>query len=204
MQVRELAEAGTLHRMTGEAVRTGLSEAEYLVFERSSDAKHEYLRGEMFTMAGAKRRHNLIVGNVVGELRDALRDRPCEVYPSDMRVKIEATGLYTYPDASAVCADPQFQDDAEDTLLNPEAIFEILSDSTEAYDRGKKFEHYRGIPALRDYVLVSQSERLVEHFVRQPDGTWNLRVVREGTLLRESLDVGIEIDELYLKVFEEP
>jgi Uma2 family endonuclease len=178
--------------------------AEYLAAERSSPLKHEYCDGEMFAMAGATEAHNLIVANVVGELRSALRQRPCKVYPSDMRVKIPATGLYTYPHASGVCHRPEFEDDEADTLLNPQVIFEVLSDSTEDYDRGTKFKNYRSIPSLRDYVLVSQAEVLVEHFVRQPDGSWLLREHRAGAQVElASIGCTVAVDELYLKVFHE-
>jgi Uma2 family endonuclease len=132
-------------------------------------------------MAGASEAHNLIVTNVVGELRSALRSRPCKVYPSEMRVKIPATSLYTYADASVTCDRPSFEDDKVDTLLNPQAIFEVLSESTEDYDRGTKFKNYRSIPSLNDYV--SQDEVLIEHFVRQPDGSWLLRERHAGEAL---------------------
>ncbi|MCC6551747.1 MAG: Uma2 family endonuclease [Polyangiaceae bacterium] len=174
---------------------------EYLAMERSSPQKHEYSGGEVFAMAGASKEHNLIVTNVVGELRNALRRLPCEVYPSDMRIKIPATGLYTYADASVTCDRPSFEDDEFDTLLNPQVIFEVLSDSTKDYDRGTKFKNYRSIPSLRDYVLVSQNEILVEHFVRHPDGSWILRERRTGELLElASVGCAIPVDELYLKV----
>ena len=176
--------------------------AEYLAAERSSPRKHEYFEGETFAMAGASEAHNLIVANVVGELRSALRQSPCKVYPSDMRVKIPATGLYTYPDASVTCHRPAFEDDASDTLLNPQVVFEVLSDSTEDYDRGTKFKSYRSIPSLCDYVLVSQGEILLEHFIRQPDGAWLLREHGAGGRLElTATGCAVQVDELYLKVF---
>ena len=189
--------------MNAEAARKRMwTPAEYLAAERSSPRKHELFEGELFAMAGASEAHNLIVANVIGEMRSALRQLPCKVYPSDMRVKVPATGLYTYPDASITCDRPAFEDDEADTLLNPQVIFEVLSDSTEDYDRGTKFKNYRTIPSLRDYVLVSQREVLVEHFVRQPDGTWVLREYRAGARLA-LLATGceVDVDELYLKVF---
>jgi Uma2 family endonuclease len=191
--------------MNGEAApRRTLTPAEYLTAERSSPQKHEYHDGEMFAMAGASEAHNLIVANVVGELRAALRQRPCKVYPSDMRVRIPATGLYTYPDASVVCQKAQFEDEQADTLLNPQVIFEVLSDSTEDYDRGTKFKNYRRLPSLRDYVLVSQGEILVEHFIRQPDGSWLLREHHLGERVElASIGCAISVEELYLKVFGE-
>lgn len=175
---------------------------EYLAAERASHQKHEFCDGEVFAMAGGSEAHTLIVANIVGELRSALRQRPCKVYPSDMRVKIPARGLYTYPDASAVCGRPEFEDDQADTLLNPQAIFEVLSDSTEDYDRGTKFKNYRSVASLRDYVLVSQSEILIEHFIRQPDGAWLLREHRAAAQIElASIGCAIAIDEIYLKVF---
>ena len=177
--------------------------AEYLAWERTAPSKHEYFGGEVFAMAGAKRRHNLLVANVVGELREALRRRPCEVYPSDMRVKVPATGLYTYPDALVVCDQPLFEDDEEDTLLNPMVLVEVLSKSTASYDRGEKFESYRAIPSFLEYVIVSQQKVLVEHFVRQSDGSWLMRERRAGERLElTSVRASIAVDEIYLKVFD--
>src|SRR5262245_46847116 len=125
---------------------------QYLVLERKADFKSEYLNGYIIAMAGASREHNLIAGNLHGELRSQLKGRPCETYVSDMRVFIDRTGLYTYPDIVAVCGEARFQDDGVDTLLNPTVIVEVLSDSTERYDRGRKFGHYRQLPSLREYV----------------------------------------------------
>jgi Uma2 family endonuclease len=177
---------------------------EYLAKERASGQKHEFFDDEIFAMAGGSEAHNLIVANIVGELRSTLRQRPCKVYPPDMRVKIPSTGLYTYPDASVVYHRPEFEDDVADTLLNPQVLFEVLSDSTEDYDRGTKFKNYRSIASLRDYVLVSQEEVLVEHFSRQADGSWVLREHRAGGRIEfEAIGCGIAIDEMYLKVFGE-
>jgi Uma2 family endonuclease len=142
------------------AERRKMSPVEYLALERSSREKHEYCDGEVFAMAGASREHNLIVANVVGELRAALRHRPCEVYPSDMRLKVPAAGTYSYPDASALCGSAEFEDAEVDTLLNPAVIVDVLSESTEDYDRGTKFKNYRSIPSFREYVVVSQTEVL--------------------------------------------
>jgi len=176
---------------------------EYLAFERSSAEKHEFFQGEIFAMAGASREHNLIVSNINAELRNLLRKRPYEVYPSDMRIMIPATGLYTYPDVSVVCGGPLFDDDQNDTLLNPQVIFEVLSENTERYDRGKKFENYRSIPSLAEYVLVSQDAILVEHYARQPDGAWLLREFRQGSKLAlAAIGCEIAVDEIYLKVFQ--
>jgi len=127
-----------------------LSEEEYLEFERNSEIKHEYFDGEIFAMSGASEAHNLIVANVIGELGSQLKKKPCRVYPSHMRVKIESTKFYTYPDVMIVCEKENFADDKEDMQLNPDVIIEVLSDSTESYDRGKKFSHYRQIASLKE------------------------------------------------------
>src|SRR5437867_12261501 len=136
--------------------KTHLSPEEYLSLDRKSEVRSEYFDGDMVAMSGGSREHNLIVTNLVRELSLHLKGRPCEVYPSNMRVKISATGLYTYPDVVVVCSDPQFEDESVDTLINPTLIAEVLSDSTEAYDRGAKFAHYRKIDSLLEYLLVSQ------------------------------------------------
>jgi Uma2 family endonuclease len=132
-----------------------LTPEEYLARERQVDTKSEFYDGELFAKAGASRSHNLIVGNVTGELRAQLRGRPCEVYPADMRVKVSETGLYAYPDVVVVCGEPRFEDEHLDTLLNPTVIVDVLSPSTEAYDRGEKFAQYRKLASLREYVLIA-------------------------------------------------
>src|SRR5262245_53404962 len=126
--------------------QTGLSAAEYLALERAAEERHELIDGEMFAMSGGTREHSLIALNIGGELRAALRLKPCEVFNSDMRIRVEARNRYTYADAIALCGPPQFLDETRDTLLNPTAIFEVLSDSTESYDRGEKFAGYRTLP----------------------------------------------------------
>jgi Uma2 family endonuclease len=149
-----------------------LTPAEYLAFERQSDIKHEYFQGELFAMAGASRQHARIATNLAYLFVGQMKGRPCDVFSGDMRVKVSATGLYTYPDASVVCGRPRFADKEMDVLLNPTVIVEILSKSTEAYDRGGKFAQYRTLDSLLDYLLVSQDRPLIERFTRQPDGGW--------------------------------
>jgi Uma2 family endonuclease len=149
-----------------------LTPTEYLAFERQSDVKHEYFRGELFAMAGASRQHVTISTNLAYLLVGQLKGRPCNVFNGDMRVKVSSTGLYTYPDASVVCGRPRFEDKELDVLLNPTVIVEILSKSTEAYDRGEKFAQYRTLDTLADYLLLSQNRPLIERFTRQPDGVW--------------------------------
>lgn len=131
---------------------------EYLTLERQAQCKSAYYAGEIFATAGASRWHNLIVTNVLRELSLQLKGRPCTTYPSDMRVKVSPTGLYTYPDVTVVCGEAQSEDHQQDTLLNPTLIVEVLSESTEAYDRGGKFAHYRKLPSLLEYVLITQTK----------------------------------------------
>jgi Uma2 family endonuclease len=141
--------------------KTEYTPEEYLALERNAEAKSEYFAGEIFLMAGASERHNLIVANLIAEFRSQFKNRACKVYPSDMRVKVSASGLYTYPDVTVVCGEPQFEDEHKDTLLNPTLIIEVLSESSEAYDRGKNFEHYRSLKTLSDYLIIAQDKRVL-------------------------------------------
>lgn len=179
-----------------------LTPEEYLALERQAETKSEYLNGEIFAMSGGSFPHNLISGNLVGELRQVLKRSPCRVCPGDQRIHIPATGLYTYPDAVVVCGEPRFEDEELDTLLNPTLIVEVLSPSTEAYDRGKKFEHYRSIDSLAEYLLVSQSEPRVEQFLRQEDGIWLFKAFagRDARMPLPSLGCEIALAEIYDKV----
>jgi Uma2 family endonuclease len=175
---------------------------EYLALERQAQCKSEYYAGDIFALAGASRWHNLIVANVVGELRSQLKGRPCTTYPSDMRVKISPTGLYTYPDVIVVCGAAQFEDNQQDTLLNPTLIVEVLSESTEAYDRGGKFAHYRKLASLMEYVLIAQTKPHIEHYVRQPDNRWLLSEADtpHDTIHLPSIDCHLALAEVYDKV----
>jgi Uma2 family endonuclease len=179
-----------------------LTPEEYLAIERKSETKSEYLKGEMFAMVGASRKHNLIAGNIFGELRQKLKGRPCEAYTNDMRVRIPATGLYTYPDVVVVCGEPQFEDDYLDTLLNPTLIVEVLSESTESYDRGKKAGFYRSVEFIAEYLLVSQDEYRVEQYVKQADGKWLLTDIRslESTVELISLQCTLPMKDIYDRV----
>lgn len=140
---------------------------EYLTLERRADHKSEFLGGEIFAMAGASFRHSVLVANIMRELGARLRQGSCLPVASDQRVQVPSTRLNTYPDVVVVCGEPEFTDDRLDTLINPTVLVEVLSESTEAYDRGEKFAHYRRIASLTDYVLVSQDKRRVEHYTRQ-------------------------------------
>ena len=175
---------------------------EYLALERQAQYKSEYYAGEIFAMAGASRWHNLIVTNVVRELSLQLKGRPCTTYPSDMRVKISPTGLYAYPEVTVVCGEARFEDTQQDTLLNPTLIVEVLSDSTEAYDRGGKFAHYRKLDSLMAYVLITQTKPHVEHYLRQPDNRWLLSEADSvhDTIHLPAIDCHLALAEVYDKV----
>ncbi|HEV7860715.1 MAG TPA: Uma2 family endonuclease [Pyrinomonadaceae bacterium] len=149
-----------------------ITEEEYLAIERGAETKSEYFAGAMFALAGASRRHNRIVTNLVTSLDSQLKERPCNVYSSNLRVRINQTGLYTYPDVVVTCGEEMFSDEHHDVLLNPQVIIEVLSDSTEAYDRGEKFEHYQQVESLAEYLLVSQHACRVEKYLRQDQKSW--------------------------------
>ena len=154
------------------AVQTRLTPEEYIAFERKAlpraeIIRHEYINGELIAMSGASRAHNLITGNISGELRTLLRGSRCETYANEMRVSTPTTTSYFYPDVVVVCEEPRFEDEVFDTLLNPIILVEVLSPSTQVYDRREKFAHYRQLPSLQEYVLVSQDKVLVEHYRRQ-------------------------------------
>jgi Uma2 family endonuclease len=179
-----------------------LTPQEYLARERLAEFRSEFYRGETFAMSGGSPRHSLIGTNALRELSAALRGRPCTAYNSDLRILISASGLYTYPDASVICGEIEFDDRFRDTVLNPTLLAEVLSISTEAYDRGKKFEHYRKIPSLRKYLLISQDRPAVERFARNPDDTWTLTVTSglDQSIVLTAIGVTLSLAELYEKV----
>lgn len=178
---------------------------EYLEMERNSSVKHEFYKGEIFAMAGAKERHNLIVSNLIIAFGTRFKNQPCFVYPSDMRVAIDKNDHYTYPDVILVCGERKFLDNKNDTLLNPNVIIEVLSESTENYDRGKKFEAYRTIPSLQEYMLVSSDRKKIEVFSKSPDGRWYLFESDPSESVEiTSLKTNISLSEVYDKIeFEE-
>lgn len=179
-----------------------LTPKQYLARERSSQTKGEYLDGEVFAMTGASERHNLIAGNTFASLHAQMKGRPCNVYPSEMRIKVATPGLYTYPDVTVVCGGVELEDEDRDTLLNPTVIVEVLSKSTAAYDRGEKFEHYRKIPSLMEYLLVAQDKCLVEHYQRQPEDRWLLSEANslEEVLELPAIECRLALAEVYDKV----
>lgn len=174
---------------------------EYLALERQAETKSEYINGEIYAMAGASRAHNLITSNFARELGNQLRERPCETYISDMRVRVRPTGLYTYPDVVVACGQPRFDDAHLDVLLSPTVIIEVLSDSTEAYDRGAKFAHYRYLDSLQEYVLVAQDRMQVDHYARV-ESQWLLTAYNKpGNILElPSIECAFPLAEIYSRV----
>jgi Uma2 family endonuclease len=180
--------------------RRYLSTEEYLEIEREAEVRSEYLDGEMFAMAGGSPTHNQIVGNVIIAVGIRVRGRGCRVYPSDQRISTPATGLYTYPDTAVVCGPPEFRGPHGDTLLNPVLIFEVLSPSTEGYDRGVKFTHYQSLASLQEYVLIAQDRPSVGRFHRQEGGTaWVYEESSDlaGSLRLASLGCDLPLAEIY-------
>jgi Uma2 family endonuclease len=175
---------------------------EFLTFERSSDEKHEYYDGVIVAMSGASRAHNTISTNITGLLWQQLKGKDCENFSSDMRVFVPKTLLYAYPDIVVVCGESQFVDEVPDTLTNPLVLVEILSDSTESYDRGKKFENYRAIDSLQEYVLVSQDRAAIEKYAKHGDGFWLLTDATgfEDSIMLDSIGCALKLADVYDKV----
>jgi Uma2 family endonuclease len=175
---------------------------EYLELERASLEKYQYYRGEVFAMSGASPLHNRIVVNLIRHLGNALADGPCVVFPADQRIKCP-TALYTYADASIVCGEAEFiKQQGLDTLINPKVIFEVLSPSTEQFDRGNKFEDYQSLESFQEYVLVAQDRPHVAHFVREQDGSWRLRMFNgiESTLQLATVDCQLSFRAIFDRV----
>jgi Uma2 family endonuclease len=180
-----------------------ISEAEYLEFERASETKHEYFRGEVFAMAGASKDHNSIAGSIYRHLYDQVRKKGCQLFASDMRLKVLATGLFTYPDLAVYCGDIVFTGDKPDTVTNPTIIIEVLSPSTELHDRNTKFRHYQQIPSLQEYILVSQDTPRIESFRRQKDkDTWTFVDIKglDGTIEFPTIEATLALANAYEQV----
>jgi Uma2 family endonuclease len=176
---------------------------DWLACERAAtDQRSEYVAGEVFAMAGGSEAHNLIVANLVRELGNQLKRRPCRVYPSDMKVHIAAADVGAYPDVMVICGERVFHDERRDVVTNPTLIVEVLSESTEAYDRGDKFRHYRSLASLQAYLLLSQARMQAELFLRQPDGTWSLRGFQEPaeSIPLPVIEAELALAEVYDKV----
>jgi Uma2 family endonuclease len=175
---------------------------QYLDADRKAEYKSEYYQGVVYAMAGGSPVHSLIIGNLAGELRQAVKKRRCFVYPTELRLRVTPLGLYTYPDIMVVCGDPLFCDDQKDTVTNPVLIVEVLSKSTEGHDRGFKFSQYRKVESLQEYILVSQHEPRIERYLRQPGDQWLLTESSglDRSLQIESLACTIPLAEIYDKV----
>jgi Uma2 family endonuclease len=183
------------------APRSKVRVEDYLERERSGSEKHVFWDGEVYAMAGALPAHNAIVANVLSELRALTRRGPCQPFASDLEVHVPLRNGFVYPDATVVCGDLTYFADTRDVITNPSVVVEVLSEGTEAFDRGEKAIGYRAIPSLRDLVFVSQAERYVEHYARRDDGAWVLREFRGGDAVTlEILGGTLRLDEIYLKV----
>jgi len=187
--------------MVAQPKKSSLTAEEYLAVERKARFKSEFYKGEMFAMAGADKAHNLIVSNVLRVLGNQLLERDCNLYPSDMRVKVRQLDKYTYPDISVTCGEEIFEDDQVDTLLNPVLIIEVLSDSTEAYDRGMKFEHYQHIGALSEYLLIAQNSCRVEQYMRQHNKKWTYQEFHslDDVVALKAIGCVLALKEIYFK-----
>lgn len=188
------------YALMGSAAKKLMTAVEYLEFERNSFEKHEFYSGEIYAMAGAKERHNLIVSNLIATIGIQIKNKPYVVYPSDMRVVIDEYNHYTYPDVTLVCGERKFLDIKNDSLLNPNVIIEVLSDSTEKYDRGKKFEAYRNIISLREYMLVSSEHKKIELFTKTTDGKWLFSENTLDEIIIPMLDLTLLLSDVYDKV----
>jgi Uma2 family endonuclease len=174
-----------------------LSYAEYLALEAQSETKHEYLHGEIFAMAGGTIEHGRLQVEIIVQLRLGLENRSCRVFSSDVRIRVEETDLATYPDGTVVCGELQVSPKDKNAIANPLLLVEVLSDSTEAYDRGQKFAHYRRIPSLREYLLVSQQRPHLELYRKTESGRWELLEATAGESLELALGVRLDVDAIY-------
>lgn len=183
---------------------TLINQRDYLAFERGSEFRHEFYRGEVFQISGASREHNIIVFNLANQIGSQLRGKDCEGYANDMRVHTPVTGIYTYPDLVIVCGEPKFLDSEFDTLLNPVVLIEVLSPTTADYDRGKKFWHYQSIESLREYLLIAQDEVKIEHLIKQSDGRWAVSEYAsiDAKIELPSIEIALETSEIYEKVLK--
>ena len=183
-----------------------ISIEEYLDAEETSLEKHEYYKGEIFAMAGAAIAHNRVVRNTLIEIGNYLYDKSCEIFPSDVRIHIEANSLFTYPDLTIFCEELKLYKNRNDTALNPTIIIEVLSKSTQEYDRGTKFNLYRQISSLKEYIMISSTEFLIEKYTRQSDNMWLFTTYynADDFFIIESIGLTVKVKDLYRNVnFEE-
>jgi Uma2 family endonuclease len=187
--------------MASAALKNTCTPQEYLALERQAEFKSEYLNGVIVAVAGANRHHSLITGNISQSISNQLARRPRETYSSNMRVLVNRTGLYAYPDVFVVCGEPRFEDSEVDTLLNPTVIVEVFSPTTESLDPGKKFTHYRQLESLREFVIVADDEILVERYLRRGD-EWIFTDFRhlDDTLSLTSIDCHVPLREIYARI----
>lgn len=181
-----------------------MSPAEYLAWERTQREKHQLLHGEVYAMAGGSPRHNRLCARILARLDAALRGSSCGPFSSDQKVFIPATSNFVYPDGTVVCGPVELHPGTNDVIDNPKVVVEVLSKSTEQHDRGDKWEDYRSIPSLADYVLVSQRLPRLEHFARESDGSWRYRVVGAGGRLELTIGTVLVVDEIFEGAFELP
>ncbi|HEX7316798.1 MAG TPA: Uma2 family endonuclease [Pyrinomonadaceae bacterium] len=181
---------------------THVTPEEYLAAERLSETRSEYLDGGVFPMPGATINHVQLVSNVAFELGLQLRTGPCRVLMSDLKVRMPDSRKFFYPDVVVVCAEPQFHDERKDVILNPDLVVEVLSPSTEAFDRGAKFRAYQTIESLKEYLLVSQGKPLIEQYIRNDDGEWRYRAAEglESSLTLPSIECTLNLGAAYDKV----
>jgi len=184
------------------SVATRVSPEEYLERERKAETKSEYRNGAIVAMAGASIVHARIISNLMFQIHSALRHGPCEVFSTDLRLAVRAASLFTYPDVMVICGEPELADERRDIILNPVVLIDVLSRSTQDYDRGEKFAAYRTIPSLTEYLTVSQDKILVEQHTRQPDEPWLRREFRElsATIELKSIGVELRVADVYEKV----
>ncbi len=174
---------------------------EYVALDRASEERHEYVNGEAFAMAGGRPEHAVVTGNVYAALRGTLRGKPCLALNEAQKIATPRTAAYHYPDASVICGDPIRDSRDENAFVNPTVLVEVLSPTTADYDRGGKFVHYRSLETLREYVVVDESARLVEHHERQGDGdTWLMTVRRTGSFALRSIDATLAVEDLWVDV----
>lgn len=182
--------------------KTLISEQDYLEEERKALKKREYYKGEVFAMVGATQNHNAITGSLIGELYAFLKGRSCKVYPGDLRVHNPENGLYTYPDVTIVCGKEEYLDEEFDTLLNPTVLIEVLSPTTEGYDRGTKFKLYRSIPSLKNYIMISSTDFSAEIYTRMDNDEWNLTMAKEmdGIIHISAIDFDLPLKDVYAQM----
>lgn len=179
--------------------KTKMTEEEYLAKERASEFKSEFFNGEMFAMAGASIRHNLIKDNLIGDMHGKLAGSGCRTVSSDQRLKVDRTGLYTYPDIMIVCGKFERAELDSETIVNPQVIIEVLSDRTESYDRFEKFEHYKRLPSVREYILVAQNRVGIERYVRTAEGEWQIRSFTQAdeSFVFATVPVSVKVLDIY-------